>query len=122
MSDQELEMYGIVGEMLRSVREEKGYSLSEPAACLGIAPKTLQRYECGERKIKVETLKQLCNFYVLDYDNFLREARQKFNAQSGAGDEEEPPYEELQYLLARNGKKLSVEQKMELIKLLSELD
>ncbi|MGF7145967.1 transcriptional regulator with XRE-family HTH domain [Anaerotaenia torta] len=34
---------------------------------------------------------------------------------------EEPTYEDLQYLIARNGKNLSTEEKMKLIKMLSEL-
>ena len=52
MSDSDLELYGIVGKMFREIRERKELSLETVAEYLKIAPKSLQRYECGERKIK----------------------------------------------------------------------
>lgn len=78
MSESELELYGIVGKMFREIREEKGYPLEAGAEFLGIAPKSLQRYECGERKIKIGTIKSLCEFYNIDYDSFIKEAKSRF--------------------------------------------
>lgn len=78
MSESELELYGIVGKMFREIRERKGYSLEAGADHLGIAPKSLQRYECGERKIKIGTIKSLCEFYNIDYDSFIKEAKSRF--------------------------------------------
>lgn len=78
MSETDLELYSIVGKMLREVRENKGYSLEAGADYLSIAPKSLQRYECGERKIKIGTIKSLCTFYGIDYDNFIKEAKSRF--------------------------------------------
>lgn len=78
MSESDLELYGIVGKMLREVREEKGYSLESGAGHLSIAPKSLQRYECGERKIKIDTIKNLCEFYNIDYYEFISKAKERF--------------------------------------------
>ena len=78
MNDSELELYGIVGKMFREIRESKGLSLEISAAYLDIAPKSLQRYECGERKIKIGTIKKLCEFYKVNFDDFIKEAKIKF--------------------------------------------
>ena len=78
MNDSELELYGIVGRMFREIREEKGLSLSAVSEYLQIAPISLQRYECGERKIKMGTIKELCNFYKIDYDKFIIKAKLRF--------------------------------------------
>ena len=78
MSDSELELYGIVGKMFREIREEKDLSLTAVAEYLQIAPISLQRYECGERKIKIGTIKQLCVFYKIEYDDFIKEAKLRF--------------------------------------------
>lgn len=65
--------------MLREIRESKGYSLELGAEHLAIAPKSLQRYECGERKIKIGTIKSLCDFYGIDYDSFIQKAKKRFS-------------------------------------------
>lgn len=81
MSETELELYSIVGKMLREIREDKGYSLELGAEHLGIAPKSLQRYECGERKIKMGTIVSLCEFYGINYDSFIKEAKTRFTGE-----------------------------------------
>lgn len=78
MNDSELELYGIVGKMFREIREEKGLSLTAVSEYLHIAPISLQRYECGERKIKMGTIKELCIFYKIQYDDFIKEAKLRF--------------------------------------------
>lgn len=90
MSETELELYTIVGKMFREMREKHGYSLETVALHLGIAPKSIQRYECGERKIKIGTIKTLCEFYGIDYYSFIKEAKSRFTG--------EEPVEESYYL------------------------
>ncbi len=51
MTESDLELYGIVGKMFREIRESNGHTLEYVSNFLGIAPKSLQRYECGERKM-----------------------------------------------------------------------
>jgi len=79
MSESDLELYGIVGKMFREIRESKNLSLEIVAEYLKIAPKSLQRYECGERKIKIGTIKELCIFYKIKYDDFIKEAKLRFS-------------------------------------------
>lgn len=78
MSEPELELYGIVGKMFRQIREEKGHTLEYVSEYLGITPKSLQRYECGERRIKIEIIKSFCNFYNINCSNFMKEAKLQF--------------------------------------------
>ena len=78
LNESDLELYGIVGKMFREIRENRGYTLEFVSDYLNITPKSLQRYECGERKIKVSTIKSLCNFYSIDCSNFMKEAKVTF--------------------------------------------
>ncbi len=78
MSESELELYGIIGKMFRELRESKGYSSEFVAEHLSITPRSLQRYECGERKINMGAIKDLCRFYNLNYDEFIKEAKKRF--------------------------------------------
>lgn len=77
MSDYEKELYCIIGDMLRELRQKHDYTLEYVAEMLNVAPKTLQRYECGERKIKVGTITDLCEIYRVDYSEFMRSAKLK---------------------------------------------
>ena len=92
MSESDLELYGIVGKMLRDIRESKGYTLEVSAEHLGITPKSLQRYECGERKIKMGTLQSLCEFYGVEYDSFIRKAKEQFSGNEEDSDTSTPYY------------------------------
>lgn len=78
MNESDLELYGIVGKMFREIREDKGDTLEYVSNYLGIAPKSLQRYECGERKIKIETISSFCSFYNIDCSKFMKEAKMRF--------------------------------------------
>ena len=79
MNESDLELYGIVGKMFREIRESRDLSLEIVAEYLKVAPKSLQRYECGERKIKIGTIKELCIFYKIEYDDFIKEAKLRFS-------------------------------------------
>lgn len=47
MSEYEIGLYRIIGEMIRDVRTRRGFTLEQVAEQLGVVPKTLQRYETG---------------------------------------------------------------------------
>lgn len=118
MSDSDLELYGIVGKMFREIRESKDLSLKVVAEYLRIAPKSLQRYECGERKIKMGTIKELCIFYKIEYDDFIREAKLRFGKNLYVNDSyrKERPKKIMQYyeLLNDIGKHVATERVKEL--------
>ncbi len=78
MNKSDLELYGIVGQMFREIREEQGYTLKYVSGYLDVTHKTLQRYELGERDIKICIIKMLCEFYKIDCSDFMKEATIRF--------------------------------------------
>lgn len=77
MSDYEIELYKIIGEMIREARIAKGLTLEQVAEHLDLTTKTIQRYECGERKIKIGTIIKLCELFNLEYESFMANAKAK---------------------------------------------
>lgn len=138
MIEKDFELYYDLGNKLRLIRQEKNMTLAEVATKLNIAAKTLQRYECGERKIKLEVLQRLADIYEFDYDSFVKNVRlesiirdyhidfiskdgQLLLAESSTyPDEKKPSYEDLYHFIADSVKTLNNGQKIELIKLLSQ--
>lgn len=105
---------GMLNERIKEMRTKKGLTLAYVAEQLGIKEATMQRYESGEIKnIKHETITKLAQIfdctpsYLMGWDDLpLRQ---------------EPTYDDVELLIARNGKKMSKEQKLRLIQLLSEI-
>ena len=77
MNEFDFEFYTTIGGMLRDVRAKRGFTLEQVAEQLGVTPKTLQRYEIGERKIKLGVIKQLSHILSFDYDKFITEAKRR---------------------------------------------
>lgn len=77
MSEYELELYKIIGGMIRTKRLDKGLTLDNVAKQLGVTSKTIQRYELGERKIKLNILMQLSSILDFDYQALMHEAQSK---------------------------------------------
>lgn len=79
MSEYEVELYKIIGEMLRNIRIERGITLEQVAERLKLTAKTVQRYETGERKIKINTVMELAEYFCFDYSNFMSEAKSRLS-------------------------------------------
>ena len=77
MSEYEIGLYRIIGEMIREKRTAQGFTLEQVAEQLGFISKTLQRYETGERKIKINTIMELSKILRFDYDLFMAEAKKR---------------------------------------------
>ena len=75
-------------------------------------------YENGNREPDFETLEKIADFFNVDMNYLLGSSTKTTVIQSNF----EPSYEDVEQLIARNGKDFSTEQKMRLIKLLSEID
>jgi len=69
------QLYNIIGEMLRERRIGKGMTLDQIADKLGVTPKTIQRYECGERKIQFDSLITITDVLGVDYGLIMRNAQ-----------------------------------------------
>lgn len=77
MSEYEIELYRIIGEMIREKRSTQELTLEQVANKLGVIPKTLQRYETGERKIKISSIMALADILDFDYNKFMADAKRK---------------------------------------------
>lgn len=77
MSEYEIGLYRIIGEMIREKRISRGFTLEQVAEELGFITKTLQRYETGERKIKINTILELSKILGFNYDMFMAEAKSR---------------------------------------------
>lgn len=138
MIEKDFELYYDLGEKLRELRVSNNFSLADVADKLHVAAKTLQRYECGERKIKLEILLQLSKIYEFNYYDFVKNIRlesiiRDYNIDvlskdgdlilaesSNYPDTLPSSYEDLHHLISDSVKTLNNEQKIELIKLLSQ--
>lgn len=105
--------------VFKSLRQRERLSQQELGEKLGIAKSTISMYENGNREPDLETLEKIADFFNVDMNYLLGHARN--TTKLDAASQYVPTYEDMQKLIARNGKKLSFEEKMELIKLLSEL-
>ena len=100
---------------LRQLRQDRHLSQTELAALLKISRSSISMYERGEREPDFETLNTIADFFHIDMNTLLGHAPA----------DSEPPkiqenvsFDDMDLLLARNGKKLTPEQKQDLIRTL----
>lgn len=101
--------------ILERLIKEKGYSLKAFASKCGIPYTTLYGImKNGVGKATVDNVMIICHslgITVDDLEEMVRGRKQEVF---------EPTYEDVEQLVARNGKKMTMDQKLRLIKLLSE--
>ena len=101
-------------EKIEEYKRKLGMTTAELAEKSGIPKGTLDKILSGVTKDpKLETLKAIARVLGCTLDAFDDTSHERATA---------PPYEDVELLIARNGKEFSTEQKMKLIKLLSEID
>ena len=101
-------------EKIEEYKRRLGMTTAALAEKSGIPKGTLDKILSGVTKDpKLETLKAIARVLGCTLDDFDDVLRIKTIA---------PSYEDVEQLIARNGKDFSTEQKMRLIKLLSEID
>lgn len=103
-----------MARILESLIKERGYSLKSFALKCGIPYTTLYGIiKNGVGKAGVSNIILICRTLGITVE--------ELEAMSGQRVEAEPPaYEQMELLIARNGKKLSAEERIRLINLLSE--
>lgn len=105
-------------KVFKELRLKGKFSQQELADKLGIAKSTVSMYENGNREPDLETLESIADFFNVDMDYLLGRIKEnKYQIEPNNN-----VYGDVELLIARNGKKMSKEQKLRLIKLLSELD
>lgn len=101
-------------DKIAELKKKKGLTNEELSTLSGIPKGTVDKILSGVTKDpKLETLKAIARVLECSLDDFIDSGNK--------ATQPEPTYEDLQYLIARNGKSLSTEEKMKLIKMLSEL-
>ena len=101
-------------DKIAELKKKKGLTNEELSTLSGVPKGTIDKILSGVTKDpKLETLKAIARVLECSLDDFIDS--------SDKASKPEPTYEDLQYLIARNGKSLSTEEKMKLIKMLSEL-
>lgn len=58
-------------EYLKRHRETNGYTQKQMAELIGIAPRSYQRYESGEREPDIKTLVQIADFFKISLDSLI---------------------------------------------------
>ena len=101
-------------EKIAEYKKKLGLTTEELSEKSGVPLGTLNKILSGATKDpKLETLKSIAHVLGLSLDDF--DDREKKVVP-------EPTYADVERLVARNGKQMSVEQKMRLSKLLSEIN
>ena len=97
-------------EKISEYKKKLGITTEELSKRSGVPVGTLNKILSGQTKDpKLETLKSIARVLNCTLDDF------------DDVEKKEPSYDELKTLIARNGKEMSTKDKMELIKILSEL-
>ena len=104
--------------VFKNLRIKAGYTQDGLAEALGLSRSAVSMYENGNREPDFETLEKIADFFNVDMNYLLGSSTKTTVIQSNF----EPSYEDVEQLIARNGKDFSTEQKMRLIKLLSKID
>lgn len=64
--------YAKLQSLLRTVRTEAGVTQAELAARLGVPQSVVSKYECGERRLDVVELRQVCRVLGFPLADFVR--------------------------------------------------
>ena len=105
--------------VFKNLRIKSGYTQDGLAEALGISRSTVSMYETGNREPDFETLETIADFFNVDMNFLLGKSSTTTMINKNNF---EPSYADVEQLIARNGKEYTTEQKMRLIKLLSEID
>ena len=104
--------------VIEKLIKEKGYSVRSFAQKCEIPESTLYTIlKKGAGRASVNNVSLICRNLGITVEELEEMAADGNTAKPAA-----PSYEDVEHLIARNGKDFSIEQKMQLIKLLSEID
>lgn len=100
-------------EKIAEYKKKLGITTEELSRRSGVPLGTLNKILSGATKDpKLETLKAIARVLGCSLDDF---------DDSEISERPEPTYEDIKYLIARNGKEMTQEEKLELIKMISDL-
>ena len=99
---------------LKNIRKEQGYTQQQLATLLGISKSAISMYENGERKPDLSLIQKMAGIFAIDTDSLI-------GVTASPPSSPISPYQNMQKLIARNGKQLTEEERNKLIQLLSDI-
>jgi repressor LexA len=84
--------YKVIGKKIKEIRTKKGWSLERLGEQIGKTKKTVQRYENGEHKLPLETMKQITDALDYDWKDFEVFMTNEFNNTNQFIEEPATPY------------------------------
>ena len=101
MKNSNNEFYKIIGKKIRELRNKRNMSLERLGEHIGKSKKTVQRYEMGEHKIPIETMKMITDALNYNWEDFQDFMNNEFNKYfKGLLDEAEEVNEDGSYLVS----------------------
>ena len=67
-------------EKLKTLREQKGLTVKEVAAAVGVREKVMEQYENGKEIPKLKVIEKIVKFYGFSTDRLFDEAVKEINA------------------------------------------
>lgn len=102
--------------VFKQLRLQNGYTQDSLAEAVGLSRSAVSMYENGNREPDFETLEKIAVFFNVDMNYLLGSA--EMIPRETQKELYEPTYEDIQSLIARNGKKLTLQQKQDIIRTL----
>lgn len=101
-------------ERLKKLRKEQAYTQQQLASLLGVSKSAISMYENGEREPELSIIQKIANILHVDMEELV----------GTAADDETlslSPFQNMEKLIARNGKQLTEDERNRLIELLNNL-
>lgn len=112
-----------IGTRLETLIKERHTNVSELAQKVGVAPTTIySMIKRDSKKADIDVLLKIAQTLDVDVSYFSDVPAQRASSPAPSDSDILPSYDDMERLIARNGRKMSADQKMRLIKLLSNLD
>ena len=112
-----------IGSRLEILMKERHTNANELALKIGVAPTTIySMIKRDSKKADIDVLLRIAQALDVDVACFGDAPAAPQDSSAPAGNEMHSPYDDMERLIARNGKKMSTDQKMRLIRLLSDFD
>lgn len=115
-----------IGSRLETLMKERHTNANELAQKIGVAPTTIySMIKRDSKKADIDVLLKIAQAFQVDVSYFGDVPAASASTEAAALPQDNPAelhYDDMERLIARNGRQMSTEQKMRLIRLLSELD
>lgn len=119
-----------IGLRLETLMKERHTNANELAQKIGVAPTTIySMIKRDSKKADIDVLLKIARTFKVDVAYFGdvpvsddSTATPLSSSQTVSDSDYQPSYDDMEQLIARNGKRMSASQKMRLIQLLSTLD